>query len=47
MAGVGIIPDVSTLTVAFHSLLHILMKILKRILYFRSRLFDVGDPPKV
>ena len=44
MVWFGIIPDVSILTADFHSLLHSLIKLLKRIPYLHSCLLDVGDP---
>ena len=47
MVGVGLIPYVSIFTADFYSLLHVLIELLKRILYLCSRLLGVGDPLNV
>ena len=44
MVRVGIIPGVFILTADFHSLLHVLIKLLKFIPYLCSRLLNFSDP---
>ena len=43
MVRVGLIPNISILTAAFHFLLHSLIKILKRIFYIISHLLNAGE----